>query len=318
MDYKNALQLTQSIITTVRNTAVASVKELERFLRNHTFSVKVVNPQEKVTVQGKVDVDQSATNKALKDVALSIRELKKPLTPHKEIKVTNFPKFPKFPAFPKSFQVTNFPKSTAISNLDEVLTVLGKINKSVNDIDVKPSVIITPTPITVEAPVVNVPKTPAPVVNVEKPDLSEITRVVEFLTALGPSNPLPVRLSDGKKFYKALERMAEIYAGSSFSAFQNGSGENARAMLNRNAELKVTTTDTWSLNDVDNPTNNLTYLGEETVDGKWRITQVTTVGNRNIMKYATIRNNPSASTYDYPDAWDNHESFSYGRVSEAL
>src|SRR5690606_26852408 len=147
------------------------------------------------------------------------------------------------------------------------ITLLGKINRSVNDIDTKPSVTVTPTPITVEAPVVKVPKQEAPVVNVEAPDLSQITAIIEFLTSLSVSKPLPVRLSDGKRFYNALQKMADIYAGSSFSAFQDISGRDGRAILNARNELKVTTSDTWDANDVDRVNTSLTYFGEETADG---------------------------------------------------
>jgi hypothetical protein len=324
MEYKQALALVQSVIDTVTNTAAAVIVALKDFGSKNIFKVNVTNPVTKMDVEGRVEVTNTKEiENQLKNNALAIRELKKPIESEKKVRVSNFSdiKFPKFPRFefPKTFSVSNFPKDIRVSNLKDLVPALKKMADNIEKMDVRPEVRVEAPVVNVEPPVVNIPKQDPPVVNVEAPDLSELTKILEFFNSLGAKKPLPVRLSDGQKFYKALERMAEIYAGSSFSAFRDVSGNDGRGILNKNNELLVTTSDTWSLNEVDTQQNgNLTYLGEETIDGRWRITRVQRVGQYNTMNYATIKNNPSAAEYDFPTAWTNHETLDYGRVSEAL
>lgn len=317
MTYAQIVELIQTIINAIQNSGLFFVKEL-RILFQDTFSVKITNPQKKIEVTGKVEVNQSATHNKLGGVVLAINALKKALKPLGEVKVSNMvkiPPFPKFPEFPKKIEVSNQPDKMEISNLQGVEKALAAVNNAIKSLklnpEIKVSVPLEPNP----APIVNVPEQPAPIVNVDAPDLSDITKIIEFLNEIGAKNPLAVRLSDGKSFYKALERMADIYAGSSFSAFQTTDGGDGRASLNKNSEVKVTTSDTWSLNDV-HKVSNVNYLGEETIDGSWRVTQITKTGDFNVMRYATPKNN--ATVKSYGSAWASHESMVYGKVSEAL
>jgi len=314
--HKFIVSLFQSVIDSVQQSGLYVGRSIDSALKK-TLSVKVTNPQSKVEVTGKVDVDYSKLEAQMKNQALAIRELKKPLASLKEVTVSNISAFPKFPAFPKPLPFPEFPKETKVSNLKEVVDGLSKLEKKLSTLKLDPEIKVAAPIVNVPAPIVNIPKQPTPQVNVEAPDLTSITKIIEFLNDIGPKNPLSVRLSDGQKFYKALEKMADIYAGSSFSAFMSTTGEDARAQLNRNNELRVTVSDTWSLNNT-HTIGLLTYLGEETVDGSWRITLVEKVGTRNIMHYATKRNNAATESFDYQQAWDIHATLDYGRVSEAL
>jgi len=280
--------------------------------------VKIQNPQKTIGVTGSVKVtNQADVEKQIKNIALAIRELQKPLKNLKEVKVNNFPvaeRFPKFPAFPTSFKVDNQPTEMKMSNVKEILIALQKLENSISELKLNPE-------IKVAAPVINVPKAEAPVVNVkapiinvEKPDLSDITKIIEFLTKLTSTNPLPVRLSDGKKFYNALQHMADIYAGSSFSAFQDATGVEARAMVDRNNNLLTTVNDTWGLNHSEEIADT-TYLGKQSVSGEYRIIKIVDINGFQTLTYASIRNNQNTITYN--DAWQNRGSLQYGFIMDA-
>jgi len=326
MKYETILQLVQSIIDSFTNVAVAHLNGLKNFLSKNTFSVKVTNPATKMKVEGEVKVSNTQPLlKAIGGIPIAINALKKTVLAQKDVVVTNF-KDLKFPEFPKKIEVSNPQKEVKITNMKEFTTAIEKIAEFLAKVKYDPRIEVSPTPVNVKAPVVNVaapivnvPEQKPPVVNVEKPDLSALKKLLEFFDAINAKKPLAVRLSDGKEFYKALEKMADIYAGSTFSAFQDTSGGEGRGILNRNNEILVTTSDTWSLNDVDTVNNGqFTYLGEETIDGRWRVTRVQKVGRFNVMNYATIRNNPDHVESDYPTAWAAHADLEYNRVSLAL
>ena len=137
---------------------------------------------------------------------------------------------------------------------------------------------------------------------------------MKFLQTLDAKHPLPVRLSDGKSFYKALERMADIYAGSSASSFQNSDGSEGRGMLNRHSEVKVTVNDTWDANDIDKASSTVTYFGEQTIDGDWRVRKVTKSGTLTSIRHATSRNNNLITSYT--QAWDDRTTLEYGYANE--
>lgn len=319
MEWKAIVNLVQTVITSIQNTGIMLGKEMRRISKT-TFSVKVTNPQTKVEVAGAVKVtNQPDLEKKIKDIALAVRELKKPLAALKKIDINNFPKpqpFPKFPEFPKSFSVSNFPKEMKINNMGDFIKAVDKLVTQISELDLKPIV-------NVAAPVVNVPeqKAPvvnvaAPVINVEKPDLSDIHAIQEFLEAISVNKPLAVRLSDGKKFYKALEKMGEIYTGTNFSSFMDSEGGEGRAMLNSRHEVKVTTSDTWDANDVEKVDANVTYFGEETADSVWRVRKVVKDGTITSIRHASLRNNPDIEGYEA--AWTARADLDYGYAREAL
>jgi hypothetical protein len=81
---KEITALVQTIIESVKNTGIFIVRELRK-IAGSTFSVKVTNPQEKVEVSGTVVIDQKEVINQLKNNALAIRELKKPIMAYKTL-----------------------------------------------------------------------------------------------------------------------------------------------------------------------------------------------------------------------------------------
>lgn len=323
MKYETILKLVQSVIDSFTNVAVAHFNGLKKLLTTSVFSVKVTNPTTKMKVEGEVKVSNvPLIVKAVGGVVLAINSLKKAVIANKSVMITNF-KDIKFPEFPKKIEVSNQPTEMKVSNMKEFITAVEKIAEFLAKVKYDPRIEVNPTPVNVkapivnvEAPVVNVPKQDPPIVNVEKPDLSDIKKLLKFFEEINAKKPLAVRLSDGAKYYKALEKMAEIYAGSSFSAFQDPSGGDGRAMLNARNEVKVTIADTWDANDVDRVSSTLTRFGEETADGIWRVREVTKTGTITSIRHATKRNNPDVESYEA--AWTDRENLTYGYAREAL
>lgn len=323
MKYETILKLVQSIIDSFTNVAVAHFNGLKKLLLNSTFKVKVINPQTKVKVEGDVKVSNlQGLLKAIGGIPLAINALKKAVVENKSVMITNL-KDIKFPEFPKKIEVSNQPKEMKVSNMKEFITAVEKIAEFLAKVKYDPRIEVNPTPVNVkapivnvEAPVVNVPQQPAPIVNVEKPDLSDIKKLLKFFEEISAKKPMAVRLSDGAKYYKALEKMAEIYAGSTFSAFQDSTGGDARATVNGRNEVRVTIADTWDANDVDRVSSTLTRFGEETADGVWRVREVTKTGTITSIRHATSRNNPDIVGYEA--AWADRENLTYGYAREAL
>lgn len=314
MPYKTILQFVQSVIDSVQNTGIYIVKNLQQ-LQGKTYNVKVINPQEKVTVAGKVEVDQTKVIAQVRNTTSAIRTLRETVKTLKEVSVKNFPVYPKFPEikFPTTIGINNLPKETKISNFEELSTQFVKITNAIERLKIVPKVEVKSPTVTVKAPIVNIPEQPKPIVNVLPPDLSKLTEIIEFFNSLGVKNPLPVRLSDGKRFYTALEKMAEIYAGSSFSAFQDNQGNDSRAMINRDHNIQVVSTDTWITSEV-YTSGEYSYVCQETRDGEWRILRIISTAEYTPMRFATPVNNPTITSYGQAIA--DYANLEYGRISE--
>lgn len=323
MKYETILKLVQSVIDSFTNVAVAHLNGLKAYLSKSVFSVKITNPTTKMKVEGDVKVsNMPPLLKAIGGIPIAINSLKKAVIANKSVIITNL-KDIKFPEFPKKIEVSNPQKEVKITNMSEFIQAVEKIAEFLAKVKYDPRIEVNPTPVNVKAPVVNVaapivnvPEQKAPIVNVEKPDFSDIKKLMTFFEGLNAKNPLAVQLSDGKKYYKALEKMAEIYAGSSFSAFQDPTGADARAMVNARNEVRTTISDTWDANDVDRVSTTLTYFGEETADATWRVRKVTKTGTITSIRHATLRNNPSIEGYEA--AWTARADLEYGYAREAL
>lgn len=310
-------EILSKIIKTIEDAAVATVRSLSKTITTHTYKVEVKNPVKKVGVEGAVEVtNHPDITPEIKKLVAAIEGLKKPLTPHKGVKVENFPKFPAFPQFPKEFKVSNLSNKTELSNINVIVNALGELEKVVKKIKLDPTIKVEAPIVNLPAPTVKVEKTPSPVVNVEAPDLSEFKKIMKFLESLDAKNPLAVRLSDGVKFYKAVDRLAEAYVANNSAPFQDFGNNDARPVVNRNGELQVTVADTWDVNDVEKVSSALTYFGEESVDGKWRVREVVRAGVLTTIRHATVRNNPDVDGYG--NAWIDRADLVYGYAREAL
>lgn len=314
MTYEQILKFVQSIIDSFTNVAVAHLNGLKAYLSKNTFSVKVSNPVTKMKVEGDVKVsNMPPLLKAIGGIPLALNALKNAVVANKSVMVTNL-KDLKFPEFPKKIEVSNPQKEVKITNMKEFTDAVGRIAEFVAKIkydpriEVKPADVKLKAPIVnVAAPIVNVPEQKPPVVNVEAPDLSQLKKLLEFFEALNAKKPLPVRLSDGKNFYKALEKMAEIYTGSTFSVFRDKNGDDARAVLGTKGELFVSSTETWIKYDIDINTENITYEGFGK-ENDWMIKKIEINGQLSSIRYAVKGNNDNIA---YSDAWENRMSLFY-------
>lgn len=309
--------LTKSIIDSIQNTGVAVVKSLHikideavKSVLSHTFPVKVINPQESVKVSGEVKVTNQIK---LDELSKKLDILKQAVVNYQapdKIEVKNFPKWD----FPKEIKVSNLNNKAEVSNLGVVVNALGEVKKAVNNLKLNPEIKVEPK---IEPPIVNLPKQDPPIVNLQEKevDLSALKDLLEFWQSLtvNAKKSLSVRLSDGKEFYKAVDRIAESTTNFSFP-FTNLGGDAVRAIVNRFNELMVTTSDTWDTNHVDRSTPNITYYGEESVDGKWRIRKVVINNNIETYTYATNTNNPSIASY--PNAWQDRQTLVYSRIGQ--
>jgi len=318
--YETITKLANEFIKSIQNTGVFVVKsankkadELKKILSSNTFSVMVKNPQKKVDVKGTVVVgNQSKLEKKIDKLEKAISKISDILPSLKEVEITNHK------SFPKSVKVSNLSDKTRVQNLNVVVDALDEVKKVVSKLKLDPQIKVSAPKI--PAPVVKIAKQPAPVVKIQEKevDLSALNDLTDFWQSLTKSakKSISVRLSDGKKFYKAMDKMIEVATANNSSHFRYYTGGEARPIVNKNDELQVTVNDTWEVNDTQRVSNVLTYFGEESVDEKWRVRKVTKSGTLTAIRHATIKNNSSIEGYD--EAWVERTSLEYGLVREAL
>lgn len=321
--YQTISKMVEQVIRSIQNTGIAVMQrlhtefeQLTEKLTAHTYPVEVKNPQTKVEVRGTVVVgNQGKMEKEVRDVSSVLREIKKILPDLNKVTVLNPTKIPDYPS---EMKVTNFPDKTEVSNLPLLIKAIHDLDDTVSKIDVKPEVNVEAP--NIPAPIVNIPKYVPPAINIQEKevDLSPVKDLLDFWKTLSGSakKSLSVRLTDGDKFYKAMEKMGEIMTANPMSAFQHYTGEGARGIVNRNNEVQVTVNDTWDVNDTIKASTTVTYFGEESVDGKWRVRKVTKAGSLTSIRHATIRNNPTYT--NYIDAWNGMTQLVYGYAREAL
>lgn len=314
MTFKILKQMVDAIISTIQNTGIASVRAMTKTITQHTYPVEVQNPVREVRVEGTVKVSNPSNYaKQLKSVEDAVKELKKYFV--KEVKVSNFPKypdFPKFPEFPKEFKVTNLRDKTEVTNLNVVVNALGELEKKISKLKLDPTIKVDAP--TIPAPVVHVEKTPSPTVNVEAPDLSLIQSLIDYFENLNVKKPLPVRLSDGQTFYKALDKITEFITSNKAESFIGPTGVPDKARIDKNQNLKVTTNDTWGVNHIEK-IDDTEYLGKQNVDGNYLIMKIVTDGDLQTLTYASQRNNDEET---YSDAWSARGDLNYGLIEESF
>lgn len=72
----------------------------------------------------------------------------------------------------------------------------------------------------------------------------------------------------------------------------------------------------YATNDVDTPDATTVYEGLEDSDGGWQIVQTTKDGNQNHMRFATVKNNNTYTSYS--DAWTDRALLDYDLYSIAF
>lgn len=318
MTFELISKITGTIISTIQETAVASV----RALKKHTYSAKIENFPKVQKVSGKVEVTnqtpitkrQDSLLKVARDIYILIKKWRFP----SEIKVSNFPIPPKFPEYPKQINVGNFPKfpefpkRIGINNwptehLQNVVVEMGEIKKAIKAQKLDPKISVeappAPPPVVVPAPRVSVTQT-----EIDYAKLSEeVAKAVPKI--------------DYDKLSKAIaEEIGQMKitasgGGGGRYAFQTTDGERTYGLVNKLRQLSTVNEDRWGMNDTAK-VNKTTYTGEQDVDGNWIVRKITKVTGGVLMRYATIKNNPSIT--DYETAWGGRADLDYGLYQDAF
>ena len=231
MTLKEAVSLVK---TSLENTAIATVKSL----KSHVFKVDIgkkefaiTNWPKKQVVEGKVAVvDLEKLEKQLVQIAEWQKTLEKSLrdlSAKDTVKVANFPEFPSFPEFPTSTKLAGEVKISSDS-FSSLLVAIEGLSKLVAKLPTRyPEVKIPPFP-KVEIP--PFPKIPEP--------LSEVSvKNLERLISKDPQRYVPVRLSDGKRFYQAIEELT--VSASRSQAFSDSQGVKQQALVDEDRHVQV-------------------------------------------------------------------------------
>lgn len=319
MDFRLLQRIIEQIISAIQNSAVASAKSINQTLTSHTYQSKILNfPKSFDIRKGTVIVgNQKNLEVEVKKVQKAVDSITKYLPQLKKVTVENPTKIPPYPAFPKEMKVNNLSEIPEV-DLSNVIAALEVVQDKLSKLKLNPEVKVN-----VPAPVVNVPQAAAPIVNLEEKDvdLTPVAEAVdllrEYFEKLTAKNPVPVRLTDGKNYYKALDKIER--AVSSFRAaspFMTSTGGEDRAVVNRLRELQVTSSDTWGLNHSLKVDDTLTYLGKQSINGVWQIVKVAKDGDLTTMTYATVVNNSDVESYE--EAWENKGTLEYGTIYESF
>ena len=232
MNINEALQFLK---VTIEQNAIAIV----RALKSNIFTVKlssnkveITNPT-KIPKQFDVKVVNSIDNK--KDLELQTRQLNetlnkkftelnnlvKTLYPKSEIKINNLGDIPK-PL--NEVSIKNPVKTVSISNFFEIQKEIGKLQKAIEALKLDPKIIV--------------PEIKIPEIVIPKSKVEVILDKRETLISDDPKKSVPVRLTDGKKFYQALEELA-IRSSGGAAAFSDSTGIKQQALVDKDRHLQV-------------------------------------------------------------------------------
>ena len=322
MEWKIVEQITKSILSTIENSAIASV----RSVKEHVFPVSVVNFPKTQDVKGTVVVgNQKNVEGKLKEVGTTLKEIKKVVAEYRapdSIKVSNFPMPEKYPEFPKSVEISNFPppfqlKEIKITNqpteeLQNILVEAGKIVKAVKGLKLDPT-------INVEAPKPQSVVIPAPQVTVNEKEI-DYEKMASVISSQMPEGIDYKKIADaiGKKLSEGLVSISGGGGGS--NPFRNTSGQRSQPIVSDAGFLQVDVRNgniltSFETNDVDKETVPIVYNGLEDKDGKWCIQKIDKSAGPSI-RFATITNNNTFDTY--ATAWSNRADLEYSYFSEAF
>jgi hypothetical protein len=201
------------------NTSIkSSVKSAVESLIKNTYKVKFPEIQK---IEGKVKVDfpniqkiegivKTDTAQGFNSIVKKIEETKQ-LFGQKGIQVNNFPKIP------TKIEVTNFPQEKEI-DFKSLESKLDSLNESIKKLPTK-------FPEFPKIPEVKIPAFPKiPEVKIPEFKFPKSFKVdnIENLKSDDPEDYVPVRLTDGKEFYKAIEEFYQAVTSSQIFALSNG------------------------------------------------------------------------------------------------
>lgn len=181
--------------------------------------------------------------------------------------------------------------------------------------------------------------------NVQKVELINPAKEINIPVGKGnspktadPEEYVPVRLTDGKKFYRALEdayvaasassdKLVHLTDGNQKTQIVDSGGEQVTVTggkLDVNASIDTTglatsanqnPADAYTTNDIDEATTTVTYIGMETSSGSWYVKKIDTTTDTSF-GHATITNNASYLTYT--TAWAARTLLTYNNFKDAL
>lgn len=323
MTFRLIKNLTQSVINTVQSSAIASV----RVLKSSVFDVRVKNFPKTQTIKGTVTVgNQKRLEKNVSIVDKSVNKLKASVDKIKipeEISIKNFPKPIKPEPFPKSFNVDNFPKEIRVSNTQDFKEIkvknqptkeLSDISKKVDDLSKVIKKLKLDPKIEVSSPEVNLPEISIPPFP-EFPEQFTLGELSSVFVHKDPKEYVPVRLTDGERFYTALEEFTtSVGGGGSSNPFITSDGKPAKAVIDGSGRLVVSFEESYYFVESEE-SSGTTYIGKQKPSGEWLVNKIVSSTGSDVSSYATITNNPSVTEYE--DAWDNRTTITYGTPKEA-
>lgn len=275
-------------------------------IKKHTFKVQFPDIQ-KVRVQfpqiqriaGKVELDFPKVQKVtvenktdqsylFKSIVDKLEETKTVLK-DKNITVTNFP------VFPTKLEVTNFPEDKEL-DFSRLEKKLDSLNESIRKLPTK---------------FPDFPKFP------DYPEQKAITfpksfavENLEGLKSDSPKDYVPVRLTDGKEFYRAIDEFMNTVVKN--ASYTDVMGRTQQALVDKQRHVVVSVEDRWVLNNTEK-IGNTTYIGNEDSSANYQITKVVKSGQTIAMTYATKVNNPTITTFTY--AWSHKDTITYNKYS---
>ena len=126
--------------------------------------------------------------------------------------------------------------------------------------------------------------------------------------------PIAVRLSNGKQFYNALMQVMSS-GGGRYAPFKDPNGTNMAANLDSDGNLKIavestgTTKASFQVNDIEELSGGITYVGKESSSGLWWLMKIDESGSPSLIQHASITTDPARTSYTL--AWSNRTTLSY-------
>lgn len=309
MTFKLIKDITASIIKTIENAAVSSVK----VLRSTTYSANIKNFPKTQGVKGTVTVgNQKVLERQMKVVEKCVKDVKKSIDSIKipeKVSVDNLkdiPKLPEFPKFPSTIEVSNFPegvsevtiKNPSTNELLSIFKAVGSLEKEIKKLKLDPK-------INVQAPKPERLVVPPASVSVTQQDI-DYKKLSKELSKIVPTIPE----LDYQKLADTLSKeMASLVITSGSGGgrnFSHADGSTDKALLDEQRRLVFSPaqedlTRKYQVADKDD-TADPKYYGFTDYTGGWYILREDSNTYRYVKgddSYPTNWTNRASLTYDY-------------------
>lgn len=299
-------------------------------LRGNKYAVDVKNFPRQQEIKGTVIVGnqknlEAETKRLNQTITKGLADLTKELKPlpqknfPTEFKVTNPDAFPKtLIKIPETIKVNNFTEVT------KELNKLGNLLKdSISKLKLDPQINVASPKVEVKAPDVIINEREmdleTPLADQTKALEKAIEKLTETLQGKDPENYISARLTDGKKFYNALEELFLTGGVSNRNAvYKDSNGNRSAGQTDGALRVLVSNEERWQINHTSTDSGT-SYLGMQDVDGKWQIQKKVIAGSSvitSVQTYASNKNNSTINDYGY--AWAHRVTITYGLYVEAM